>query len=248
MQFKYSDEPIYINEAVSTSYKLSACESDLKRRFVSVKEVYSTWRKSLFYKNEQANLGDFKIELTDLSELEEICDTIENSYGWFPQSLVIDGHAFIDWDKTFNFIDDTEKYIDDWLDEYEETHIIRKIYLYVEAKFTVIDNNYTELYHLTSESHLEKIKQQGLIPKSKGNFPERIYFAKSLYEIKDLMLDRYEDPLLMKLDTENYLDEIKRKYKFYIDPRLISWALYTYDSIDPKYIMIYENNEWKHIK
>ena len=250
MQIKYLNEPTYLNEALNTSYKLSACEKDLKRRFSTVKGVYSIWQKTPFYKNDQANLGDFKIELSDLSQIEEICPTIEDSYGWFPQRLIVDGHEFIDWDRTFNFVDDNEEYIDDWLDEHERTKNpnLYGIYLFVEAKFTVIDNSYTELYHLTAREHLSKIKTQGLVPKTKGNFPDRVYFAKDSGAISGLMEVSYEHPILLKLDTENYLEEIKKKYKFYIDPRLSAWAVYTYDSIDPKYIMVYVNDKWKHIK
>ena len=53
------------------------------------------------------------------------------------------------------------------------------------------------------------------------------------------------DKTLFKLDMDRYRDEIMSKYKFYQDPRDED-SVYTYDVIDPKYIMVCTDdiNRW----
>lgn len=235
---------------MQTSYNLSACKNTLMKRFHTIENIQATWMISSFYRNKDVKLGDFKIKLKDLSELKDIIPAVEDNYGWFTKCLVVDGHTFIDWSRTFDFVDDDDIFIDDWMDENypsKDPNIVG-IYLYVEAKFTVKCDNWTNLYHLTEIKNLRKIKLNGLIPKTKGNFPDRIYFSKSIQEITDLMLSRYENPVILRLNTDDYYDELKEKYKFYIDPRLPDYAVYTYDCIDPKYLQIYKNDGWKNLK
>lgn len=62
------------------------------------------------------------------------------------------------------------------------------------------------------------------------------------------MIDRYEYPVILRLNADDYYDELKEKYEFYIDPRLPDYTVYTYDCIDPKYLQIYKNDGWKNLK
>lgn len=244
---KFYRELTYINEAMSTSYTLSSCKKTLMKRFSTIENIQAVWQISSFYKNEDVKLGDFKIKLKDLSELEELIPVLEESYGWFTKCLTVDGHTFIDWNRTFDFVDSDDIYIDDWMDENppSKNPNIAGIFLYVEAKFTVKCNNWKNLYHLTDSKNLPKIKLNGLVPKTKGNFPDRVYFSKSIQEISDLMIDRHEHPIILKLNSEDYYEELKAKYKFYIDPRLPDYAVFTYDCIDPKYLEVLQGEKWE---
>ena len=55
------------------------------------------------WKDEGKNMGNFEIVLSSLDELNEICKFIENSYGWFPSILIVNGSKFIDWSKNGKF-------------------------------------------------------------------------------------------------------------------------------------------------
>ena len=125
---------------------------------------------------------------------------------------------------------------------------VASISIFVEAKFTVEDFRITELYHLTDSKYIPKIKRNGLVPKTHGNHPERIYFGKNLDDIYEMVGGKFEQgSILLRLNFDEYGDEIRDKYVFYKDPRKSS-AVFTLDCIDPKYIQIIDNGRWINIK
>ena len=58
--------------------------------------------------------------------------------------------------------------------------------------------------------------------------------------------DKFEIPILLRLNFEDYKNEILNKYNFYEDPRMEN-SIYTYDTINPKYLQLYKNNNWENI-
>ena len=112
--------------------------------------------------------------------------------------------------------------------------------IFVEAKYTVEDFRITELYHLTDKKYLPKIKKNGLTPKTHGNHPERIYFGKNIDDIYEMIGGKFEQgSILLRLNFDEYAEEITDKYVFYKDPRKSS-AVFTLDCINPKYIQMLE--------
>lgn len=237
-----------IDEGLISSYDMTKCENALKSRFSSVVSVInrSTNKYRLpMWKDDGKNMGNFEIVLSSLDELNEICKYVEFAYGWFPSILEVDGSEFVDWSRDGNFkyinggaFNDMNLYT--YLRNYHKGGI-SKISLFVEAKFTVEDFNITELYHVTDLKYLDKIRKNGLVPKSKGNFTERIYFGKDLNDIKAIFENRFSEPLILRLNFDEYGKEILDKYVFYKDPRMES-AVFTYDCIDPKYIQMVDEN------
>lgn len=114
------------------------------------------------------------------------------------------------------------------------------------------------LYHVTEDRYLDRVLKYGLMTKSKNTlktYPERIYFTyniedsktyistkTSYYRRNDLEIFDKENPknnynkvkfIILKInipDSDNII--------FYDDPNFKDNGLYTYDSINPKYIEI----------
>lgn len=56
-----------------------------------------------------------------------------------------------------------------------------------------------------------------------------------------------DESILLRLNFDEYGDEIRNKYIFFKDP-IKSSAAFTLDCIDPKYIQVMINVQWKNIK
>jgi hypothetical protein len=139
--------------------------------------------------------------------------------------------------------------IDEIIETIDKTYgwDVDSLSIFVDAKFTVEDFKITELYHLTDYKYLPKIKVNGLVPKTHGNHPERIYFGKNLDDIYEIVGGKFEyGSILLRLNFDEYAEEITDKYVFYKDPRKSS-AVFTLDCIDPKYIQMLVNGSWINI-
>lgn len=104
----------------------------------------------------------------------------------------------------------------------------------LEAKFSTIYHQQPNevFYHVTDLDKLDKILQQGLVPKSLGNFPDRIYLGKNIAEITDMLEGNVNDAVLLQVDVTNV-----KLFKLYRDQRN-STAVFTYDNIPPSQIIV----------
>lgn len=105
-----------------------------------------------------------------------------------------------------------------------------------------IENEPNLLYHITKKSLLDKIKKQGLVPKSKSKkvyHPERVYFAldinSALALTKDFKQYFNDDMLLLTISTEKL-----NNVKFYEDPDYAKFGVFTLDNIPPQAIVDYK--------
>ena len=119
----------------------------------------------------------------------------------------------------------------------ENYTIINEVELVIEEKFSREYNpkeyNKNFWYHYTTKDALSKILKQGLIPKSKYNYPDRIYLHNYLDGLKQYIHETYpiekiKEMLILKLN-------LNRDEKLYLDPRLED-AVFTYDNISPEEI------------
>ena len=244
-----------LTEGMVMSYDMEKVENDLKSRFNNVKCVIN--RSTNIYRlptnrPTEKNMGNFEIVLTSFDNLNDIVKTVENVYGWFLSAVVLNGNiAFIDWNHNGKYEKATDPYVNMDMFTFVKRFLngsLSSISIFVEAKFTVEDFHITELYHKTKLKYLRRIEKNGLIPKTEGNFTERVYFAKDIESIDPMIGGKFEDdePILLRLNFDEFGNEIRDKYIFYKDPRDPN-AVFTYDCINPKYIQKFINNEWKNI-
>jgi len=167
--------------------------------------------------------------------------------------------------KTMNYKDFFIDYINNETKSQSIEDIV-KFYFVLEPKFDITNKPKTNiLYHVTVERFLDKIKKNGLIPKSENfitTHPDRIYFT---YDIEDA--EKYAKSKVTwykrinntntiqnkpRIGIRNQNDEyIKDKYIllkidisniddliFYEDPNFKGKGIYTYSTISPKYIEV----------
>lgn len=116
----------------------------------------------------------------------------------------------------------------------------KKIELTLEKKY---DSKYPQirfLYHVTPIFNINKIKKNGLCPKTKSKksyHPERVYLTKRKEDaIKAVdLFKKYENSeyVLLKVDTK----KIKHRITIYNDPNF-TMGFYTYDVLPPYSISI----------
>ena len=250
---------VILNESLITSYDLIGCQSDLKRRFHTVKTVirhYDSPYVLLGSVSKGKYVGSYEIVLSDESELPEICKAVEAYYGWHPSMVKLNGEDYVDWGRDGKFVSVSQFEENPEIEDSEKGEPIEKrlgllracgrkiqLSLFVEPNFTseVDLSSVRQAYHATSDILYEKIKRNGLVPKSKGNFPDRIYFGTDIDDVISMTFSKKNkletDKILFRLNLNTYRDEISSKYKFYSDPRNEN-SFYTYDCIDPKYLQI----------
>ena len=244
-----------LNEGLVQSYNMDKVANHLKSKFPNVSDVINhavNVYRLPSKKPTGKNTGSFEVKITSFDNLDKIIDTIDQTYGWFVSVIVLnDDIAFADWDFNGTYVKVNEPYMNMEMNRFIHNVLkdnVESISIFVEAKFTVEDFKITELYHLTDSKYIPKIKRNGLVPKTHGNHPERIYFGKNLDDIYEMVGGKFEyGSILLRLNFDEYGDEIRDKYVFYKDPRKTS-AVFTLDCIDPKYIQIMDNGRWINIK
>ena len=125
---------------------------------------------------------------------------------------------------------------------------------YIELHFTPkfrqhnpIDiDNYNAIYHITKTRKVNKILQQGLVPKSNNanfNYPERIHFyagSKNLFPVKlfaGALYTRGNDPDTDYTILQILTDKLPENVTFYGDPDFHK-GIYTNDNIPPECIRV----------
>ena len=162
-----------------------------------------------------------------------------NLYGWFPSIMVFEKTDGVINTKSFD-------------EMYLKTHkdYISKISIEYDSKFDKIDNDKCDkLYHLSIQEYDEKIRRDGLSPRSKSKLTshiDRIYLCKRITDCKTLIpqmklhYSEEKDTNLYKLGNKKYKKNTKwiiyeidnNGIDLYKDPRYIN-GYYTLDNIKP---------------
>ena len=240
---------VSINEEKTLPYDMRLAENDLKELYNNVLSV--RYEKTNVYRfksdtDEGEKMGNFEVYLSSLDNINSICKTVYDNYGWFIVMIKIDNVQFIDWNRNGTYTNEEPYSVFKGMEIRSYLRNIKKgnfnvIKLIFEAEITVEDFDYTDLYHLTERKNLENIIVKGLVPTSNGNFTERVYFGKNVDILKSLFEETRNDPVILRLNLEKYGDEIRNNIKLYKDPRMES-ADFTYSVINPKYIQILDDN------
>ena len=235
-----------ISEGLIKSYNMDLCKSYMKKKFPNILKIvslkYNPYKKR--GKGNEPQYNDFvgiKLDCNDISNFTEIIKTANNLLGWFTSHIDIEKrvnngyipYRFFNFNGEFICTSKSGKEIDlyDFLSQ--EPQLI-SFSIIVEAKFSDIYHQKPNevFYHATDKSVLQKILTKGLVPRSEGNFPERIYLGKSLSDIKDMVQDNINQIVILKVDVSNI-----KLFKLYRDQRN-STAVYTYDNIPPSQIQV----------
>lgn len=127
--------------------------------------------------------------------------------------------------------------------KYEFKNLVDNKYgfwLCIEPKYDQMITITKDLYHVTPNSKLEKIKRIGLTPKSMSklsNHPDRIYLAVNELGadfIREQLAQYNEDLVTLKIDIEKV-----QYHKFMKDPNY-ALGVYTYQNIQPDAIEVVE--------
>lgn len=223
-----------INEGLITSYDVGKCENFLKNKFQNIKNVRSM-RFNPYKPGSYTKKQDFvAIDLKNYSNYNEIIECVKNLLGWFASEIIVKipakgGYKEYKFYCFKNTIECPELGEENDFSEFLQNNKIIGFTIVFEAKYGEKINVKTGeiYYHATDYSSLKKILKQGIVPKSKGNFPERIYLGKDVYEIKKMIGQNYNELVFLKIDVSGL--------NLYRDER-DNTACYTYDNISPKRI------------
>ena len=229
-----------INEGLIMSYDINKSSLYLKKKFPNIKKIRSL-RWNPYKRNTRTNKNDFvSIDLgNNFYNYKEIIKTIENLLGWFVSEIDIkeyNKHGYIprifyNFNGIFECHDLIDKYYgENGFDKYISETKIDSFSIIIEAKFgkRYFQKENENFYHATDKTFLKKILKNGLIPKSRGNFPERIYLGTDISEIQNMVGQNLQDMIILKINCNGihlYHDEREKT------------AYYTYDNISPDRII-----------
>lgn len=119
---------------------------------------------------------------------------------------------------------------------------INELWFIIEPKFDdTTNNNIVFLYHLTEKININKIKTNGLIPKSKSKksyHPDRIYVVDDIKKLKDVLTHftsedkNINDFVILKIDYK-----LAGSPRLHNDPNYLNMGYYLIDNIRPKSIV-----------
>lgn len=138
---------------------------------------------------------------------------------------------------------DNYKNFDDIKDVFSVIDNAQQVWVEIEAKYDdSTEDAQSFFYHLTSKNALDKIKKQGLVPRSKSKksyHQDRIYIVDNLKGLKQLLIQFSEiegkelsDYVVLKIDYN-----LTSKPKIYNDPNFLSLGYYVVDNIPPEAIV-----------
>ena len=237
-EYLYED----IDEGLIMSYDINKSASYLKSKFPNIIKIRSL-RYNPYKRSDRPKKNDFvAIDLgTDYANYKEIIYTVKNLLGWFTSSITLREtvkkgfipRIFNNFDGTFECDDlnGVSRYDgENGFENYLADHSVSAFSIIIEAKFgkRYAQKSGEVLYHATDSSHLKRIREQGLIPRSLGNFPDRIYLGSDIHEIENMVGPNLQDMWFLKINVDGleiYHDERERT------------AYYTYDNISPDRIL-----------
>lgn len=249
-QIRYFDShnnPEYIfekiNEGLIVSYDINKCRSYLKKLFPNIVEIQD-YAFNPFKPTRKRNPNDFVgiILNSDFQSYTSIIQKIEPLIGWFVSVIKITlqnrrPYFFMKFEiedgrTEFHFIDPYGKdytLLDDFIQEHSD---IIQMDLIVEAKYSkrYYPEEGEKLYHISNAKVKDKILRKGLIPKTSGNFPERIYLGKCLEDIERMIGGKIDDEgavfeITVVDDSEIFYEDFRHEDSFF-----------TYDNIPPSQI------------
>jgi hypothetical protein len=176
----------------------------------------------------QLNIYGLKF-LKNRKEFYDEFKSLLNLLGYYISNYVIDDGVSIRNDLKFDIFNQNDTFT-----------------IWVNKKFDYENGIPVNLYHITYKRHLNKIKKQGLVTKTKNiieKYPVRIYFfldiddAKNYTILRDLYSEELSEFVLLEIDMR-----LIKKIKLYQDPKFDkdTMAIYTYDNIPPNAITIIE--------
>jgi len=195
-------------EGLMFSYSPSFIFSHLK--FIGYSQVSFT-KEKLF-------LISFFLDENNLKRYEKLNDFMQNVCGWI-HSATLAGKQ-------------TVMKKNDFLEVKEGIAILQ-----YEAKFNIkVDKLPPKIYHLTFGNKLEKIRKDGLTPKTSTvffNFNDRIYFSKKEESLKNLTIQKHNitkknNFIILEIDTSS----LQHGIRFFEDPLFIN-GMYTLENIPP---------------
>jgi len=110
-------------------------------------------------------------------------------------------------------------------------HSIYGVSIIIEEKFPIKQYKYYDdeiFYHKTDKKFIKKITENGLVPKSRFNYPSRIYLTNNIENLDDTRLN-INDDVILKI-------KLSRNQKVYMDQR--SSGFFTYENISPDEIEV----------
>ena len=163
-----------------------------------------------------------------------------NNLGWFV--------SLIYYKKLLNPRIKDEKYSEEKLLEFIKNKNYTNLYIVLEAKFDReldVGEIPEKLYHLSYQKHFNKIKEKGLIPKTKNKLsthPERIFLALNIESVNKLYGQfKTKEPNETFTIWEIEIDKVPQ-LKLFDDPNYKGKGVYTLMNIPPNAIKIIKEN------
>lgn len=124
----------------------------------------------------------------------------------------------------------------------------QQIWLEIEAKFDELGDAPEFLYHLTLNVNLDKIKKQGLVPRSKSKksyHPDRVYVVDDIKSLRQILVQfsEIENKVVSNYSVLKIDYSLAGKPKLYNDPNFLSFGYYSTENIPPKAIVSIINGE-----
>lgn len=248
----------YLFEDLTCSYNIIELKNYLIKRFLDIISVspifdYKDSKKI----NPEFNSITISTKATiEYNELLSLIKTCENLYGWMFYNIeLFNDEKYLLFPKLKLNYNEISK-----LKNKSLLNDITQIDIAFHGKFCNESLEFNDsLYHITDISKFNKIRKNGLVPKSSNKFSgigqdrkTKIYFSPNI-EIIDEFNEIIEDDkiLVLRLSLKNLNTLIKNKMlHLFKDSKMIDGLSYfTYDNIHPKYLEWFDtkNNEWKNI-
>lgn len=234
------DNAINLYEGLIKSFDMDDCKDYIIKTFPNIKRIVSLknnpYDRKYKYQIKHNDFVGIELDVRQVQNYKDISQTVQNLLGWFTSCVTLrvkEQRGRIEYQ--FNKFGDNYIYkgkngketeLDDFLSLKPQLLVF---YLVVEAKFgEVYQQQPNEIfYHATEYNKVDKISQNGLCPKSYGNYPERIYLGKSITDIQDMISTNLDQMVLFQVDVSDL-----KLFKLYRDQRNAT-AVYTYDNIPP---------------
>jgi hypothetical protein len=227
-----------LNEGLIVSYDIDRCKAYLMTLFPEIINVRSLRFNPYKVGGQRVLASKNAFVAIDLgrnyTNFRAICSRVRTLLGWFTSYIQIrhclrNGSympmTFFNFNGEFVYRD--KKGAETTLQEFLlQSRQIVCFSIVVEAAFS--ERYYQKpgehLFHVTDTQYASKIERIGLIPRSLGNFPERIYLGRHLKDIRQMVEANLTAMTVFEVDVEGL--------EIYKDERHPD-SFFTYDNIGP---------------
>lgn len=229
-----------LHEGLIKSYDMDDCKDYIIRTFPNIKKIVSLknnpYDRKYKYPIKHNDFVGIELDVRQIQNYKDISQKVQELLGWFTSCVTLrvkvqKGRIEYQFNKfgdkyIYQKKDKTEIELDEFLSYNPQLTLF---YLVAEAKFGEVYQQQPDeiFYHVTESDKANKILQNGLCPKSYGNYPERIYLGKSITDIQDMISTNLNQMVLFQVDVSDL-----NLFKLYRDQRNAT-AVYTYDNIPP---------------